>query len=207
MIASEEEARAYIDRRWGGEALKRCQRLVDALRAENERQNLVSRTTLPHVWLRHVADSAQLLELSGDGTSRWLDVGSGAGFPGLVVAALRPDIDMVLLEPRRKRVEWLHAMADALDLTRCRVVQAAAKAYRANPHPDVISARAVAELGELLAMTGHLRARDTVCLFPKGAGAEDELDRLTSDARARCVFHVKHSLTSPDARIIVVRGC
>ncbi|MFN4223077.1 MAG: RsmG family class I SAM-dependent methyltransferase, partial [Novosphingobium meiothermophilum] len=73
--------------------MARLRQLVSLLAEENQRQNLVARGTLPHVWVRHIVDSAQLLHVSRETVpdGAWLDLGTGAGFPGLVIAALQPD--------------------------------------------------------------------------------------------------------------------
>ena len=120
-IATEEEARDFVANLCGEEAMLRLDHLCSALIAENENQNLVAKGSLPHVWQRHVADSAQLLtHVEGKGGT-WLDLGSGAGFPGLVIAAMRPDIPVVLVESRRRRIEWLKLMACDLSLENCRL--------------------------------------------------------------------------------------
>ena len=72
------------------ETLERLQDFVNLLREENERQNLVSRASLDQVWSRHIVDSAQLLRFAPAATETWLDLGTGAGFPGLIVGLLRP---------------------------------------------------------------------------------------------------------------------
>ncbi|MBS1240110.1 MAG: rsmG [Proteobacteria bacterium] len=112
MIADEADARAFTAGFADKAALERLERLAILLTEENARQNLVAAATLPAIWQRHFADSAQLLahvprgsealpkaETSDPGP--WLDLGTGAGFPGLVIAALRPEWDIRLVESRR----------------------------------------------------------------------------------------------------------
>src|SRR3954470_2154936 len=98
------------------ETLERLEAFVALLREENERQNLVSRATLDQVWVRHIYDSAQLLRFAPD-ASTWLDLGSGAGFPGLIVAALRPDGTTTLVESRKLRVDFLIHAAEVLGIS------------------------------------------------------------------------------------------
>src|SRR4051812_42611324 len=114
------------------------------LRDESERQNLVSRASLDHLWLRHIADSAQLLRFAPSPSATWVDLGTGAGFPGLIVALLHRG-PVTLVEERRLRADFLHRAAAVLGL---KVEILAGKAERIRPRPfDVISARACAPLG------------------------------------------------------------
>ncbi|KPF89037.1 16S rRNA (guanine(527)-N(7))-methyltransferase RsmG [Novosphingobium sp. AAP83] len=206
MIASEAEAQDWLRAELGVDdaAMARLGLLVDMLLAENERQNLVARGTLPHVWQRHILDSAQLLHVSRetlpDGT--WLDLGTGAGFPGLVAAALQPERPFVLVDSRRLRTEWLQRAADALGLTNVRAVLSRVEDLPSGPHA-VISARAFAPLDKLVTLSARFSTPDTFWLLPKGAGAQHELQVLPESWRH--VFHVKQSLTDPDAGIIVGR--
>ena len=204
MIADEEQARSYVATLADSEALGRIERLIDCLEEENRRQNLVAAKTMPLVWRRHVADSAQLIALAGDPkTGIWLDLGSGAGFPGLVVAAMRPDWPVVLVESRRRRIEWLERMIGELGLSQCRV-----EGRRLEAVPDlaaaVISARAFAPLDRLLALSARFSTGGTRWLLPKGRSAEQEIAGL--GAKARAMFHVEQSKTDANAGIIVGQG-
>ena len=112
-LQNEEAARDYCAALTDGAGLTRLDRLVEMVVQENERQNLMSKSSEQAIWLRHMADSAQLLAHAPDNGSPWLDLGTGAGFPGLVIAAMRPDQDIALVESRKKRVDWLvHAAAE-----------------------------------------------------------------------------------------------
>ena len=109
MIDSEEGARDWLRAlpECDDAAMGRLERFVTLLAEENERQNLVSTASLGEVWRRHIVDSAQLLVHVPRGTSPWLDLGTGAGLPGLVIAALRPECEVLMVESRAKRIEWL----------------------------------------------------------------------------------------------------
>ena len=100
MISSESDARAFVAGMCDEEAMDRLDRLAQALPVENQLQNLVAKPTLSKIWQRHIADSAQLLGLcdTPSASQPWLDLGSGAGFPGLVIAAMKPDMLVVLVE-------------------------------------------------------------------------------------------------------------
>lgn len=204
MIDSESGARAYVQSGWSEHAARDCELLVEHLRRENAVQNLISKTTLADIWVRHVADSAQLLQHAPQGTSSWIDIGSGAGFPGLVVAILQRDWTVTLVEPRRLRVAWLQAMCAELQLTNCVVVQAKAEHCQVPAH-DVVSARAVRNLTDLLKMTSTMGHAQSRWIFAKGRNALEELEAVPSMLSTHFVFHVKHSLTASDAHIIVAQ--
>jgi 16S rRNA (guanine527-N7)-methyltransferase len=213
MIASEDEARAFVAE-WGDEAaLARLERLVALLAEENAQQNLIAAATLPLVWQRHLADSAQLLAYVPRGSEAlpkaetpnpgpWLDLGTGAGFPGLVIAALRPDWDVRLVESRRRRCEWLEKARSELGLSHCRVVHARLEAVETF-EAGVISARAFAPLGKLLDLSTRFSTERTLWLLPKGRSAAQELAALPESQRR--LFHVEQSCTDPEAGIVAGR--
>lgn len=207
LIADETAAQAWLVETLGVDAagMERLGRLVDMLREENERQNLVARASLDQVWQRHIVDSAQLLGVSrgtsaGEGQGSWLDLGTGAGFPGLVIAALQPERPVVLVDSRRLRTEWLARAASTLGLDRVEVVLSRVEDLPVGTHA-VISARAFAPLERLLPLAARFSTPETLWLLPKGAKARHELEEL-SDAW-RHVFHVEQSLTDPMAGVIV----
>lgn len=178
----------------------RLELLVDMLREENGRQNLVSASSLSQVWQRHIVDSAQLLALVPHGTvTTWLDLGTGAGFPGLVVAALRPELAVTMVESRAKRIEWLRRALLAMELPRAVVAGVRLEQLQATP-ADVISARAFAPLPELLALAARFSTSSTLWLLPKGRSAAQEVAELSGWPH---MFHVEPSLTDPEAGIVV----
>ncbi|MBF5090373.1 16S rRNA (guanine(527)-N(7))-methyltransferase RsmG [Novosphingobium sp. NBM11] len=205
-ITSEADAQAWLRDRLGVDAagMARLTRLADLLVAENERQNLVARGTLAHVWQRHIVDSAQLLDVPRETlpAGPWLDLGTGAGFPGLVVAALQPERHVTLVDSRRLRTEWLERAAAALDLANVEVILARVEDVPALI-ASVISARAFAPLDKLLLLSARFSTPDTLWLLPKGAKAKHELDMLPKSWRH--MFHVEQSLTDPDAGVIAGR--
>lgn len=201
MTGTEEEARELVAQLGDPAALERLDRLTEMLRAENEQQNLVAAGTLCEMWHRHIADSAQLLAFVPRETEGpWLDLGTGAGFPGLVIAVLRPDWDVYLVESRRKRVEWLERASLTLGLSRCRVLGSRLEHVESFP-ARVISARAFAPLPELFDLSQRFSTERTLWLLPKGRSAAQELSRLPESRRQ--LFHVEQSRTNPEAGIIV----
>lgn len=200
MIETEAQARDWVSQlpECDQAGMARLERLVELLAEENQRQNLVSAASLGEVWRRHIVDSAQLLTHVPRGTSPWLDLGTGAGFPGLVVAALRPECEVLLVESRKRRIEWLTRAAADLQLTHV-VVHGARLEDVPSRHAAVISARAFAPLDRLLALSARFSTSDTIWLLPKGRSAKQELQELRGWNHA---FHVEQSLTDSDAGVI-----
>jgi 16S rRNA (guanine527-N7)-methyltransferase len=202
VISSEAEARAFVAQRCDGEALFRLDRLVELLKAENKRQNLVSAGSLDSVWQRHIADSIQLLDYVPRGTAPWLDLGTGAGFPGVVIAVARPASQVVLVESRKRRIEWLEGVVADLGLSRCRIEGARLEVV-APFASAVISARAFAPLDKTLALARRFSTSDTVWLLPKGRSAAQEVANLPKSLQT--MFHVEQSVTDADSGIVVGR--
>lgn len=202
MIADENLAREWLARlpEWDSLAGARLERLAALLGEENRRQNLVSAVSLGEVWRRHIADSAQLLShVPSDVAGPWLDLGTGAGFPGLVVAVLRPELQVIMVESRARRVDWLERAIPALGLKHARVIGSALEKVPAFP-AQVISARAFAPLERLLDLSARFSTEATLWLLPKGRSAQQELDGLSEWNH---LFHVEQSLTYEEAGIIV----
>jgi 16S rRNA (guanine527-N7)-methyltransferase len=183
-----------------GVAIDRLERLVAMLVDENARQNLVARASLDHVWQRHIVDSAQLHHVSRGTSGPWLDLGTGAGFPGLVVAALEPMRPVTLVDSRRLRTEWLSRACESLGLGHVKVIHA--RVEDLPPHTvAVISARAFAPLERLLQLSARFSTPQTLWLLPKGAKARHELQELGREWQN--TFHVEQSLTDPAAGVLV----
>lgn len=205
MIASEGEAREYVSRLTDKAGVDRLEHFCALMLAENRRQNLISKPSEAHIWQRHVADSAQLLDCVPRETIRataepWLDLGTGAGFPGIVIAAMRPEMPVILVESRARRVEFLENSVEKLGLTHCTVV--GERLERVQPFKaSVISARAFAPLDKLLRLSAPFSTKSTIYVLPKGRSAAHELNELKPAIRK--LFHVKQSLTDRDAGIIV----
>jgi 16S rRNA (guanine527-N7)-methyltransferase len=168
---------------------------------ENERQNLISRASAAQIWLRHIADSAQLLRFVPNGQASWVDLGTGAGFPGLVVAILHQG-PVTLVEERRLRADFLRRTGESLGV---RIEVLAAKAERLPTRPfEVISARAFAPLDRLLQLGTGFSTNKSVWLLPKGRNAQSELEAL--DRSWQGSFRLEPSLTDAEAQIIVAEG-
>lgn len=199
---TEDEARAWVTKRYGVPRETLLVRLVEEVVAEAALQNLVSPSTIATMWARHVVDSAQLLDLAANVTGTWLDIGTGAGFPGLVVACLR-DAPITLCEPRRRRAEFLERSATRLGIAD-RVRVAPCKVERLVGRRAIISARAVASLDTLFASAAALSDRDTLWLLPKGRGAREEVAGARKTWHGS--FHVEQSITDPASYIVIATG-
>ncbi len=181
-------------------ALERLELLVALLREENQRQNLVSAASMAQIWVRHVADSAQLLgHVPRETASPWLDLGTGAGFPGLVIAAMRPEWRVLMVESRPRRADWLESARTALALEQPEIFCGQIEALPTAPF-RVISARAFAPLGKLLDLSARFSTEDTTWLLPKGRSAAQELQDLKGWQH---MFHVEQSLSDAEAGVIV----
>lgn len=202
MITTEQQAKDWLAAmpEWDATAAERIERLIALLIEENARQNLVAAASLAVIWQRHIVDSAQLLRyVPRETSSSWLDLGTGAGFPGLVVAALRPDCEVVMVESRARRIEWLERVRLGLGLNHARVVGTRLEQVETQAF-SVISARAFAPLVRLLDLSARFSTKDTLYLLPKGRSAQQELMELRGWNH---LFHVEQSLTDPEAGVIV----
>lgn len=172
------------------------------LRLEAESQNLVAASTLGSIWHRHIVDSAQLLTLIDPVQSHgeWLDLGSGAGFPGIVVALLS-EYKVTLVESRHRRIDYLKRAVALLDLEP-RVTVAGMPLERLESQPfSIISARAFAPLPRLLDVAARFSTDKTLWLLPKGRNAAKEWAEVKTSWNGD--FAIEPSVTEPDSGILV----
>jgi len=145
--------------------------------------NLVGPATLERFWDRHAADSAQIMALAPAGARFWLDLGSGAGFPGLVLAILlaehNPEAHVHMIESDRKKVNFLRTVLRDTNVTatvhHARIEAVAADTPAAMAQIDVVTARALATLDDLAALMAPLINPSTIALLHKGRDWQDEL--------------------------------
>lgn len=189
------------------ETLDRLRLYADLLVSWSKVQDLVAPSTLPDVWHRHIADSAQLLALAPE-AMRWADLGSGAGFPGLVLAIMaigRPGWCMHLIESNGRKCSFLREVARRCGAPveiHCMRIENLAT-HHTVAGVQVVTARALAPLSELLGLAQPLLLQSTVALLPKGRDASREIE----EARRRWHFEAQlhPSLTDPDGRIVEIR--
>jgi 16S rRNA (guanine527-N7)-methyltransferase len=155
--------------------------LVNTLMRWQKAINLVGRATLEEIWTRHVLDSAQLVALIPQTAKSLTDLGSGAGFPGLVVAALRPDLEVTLIESDARKAAFLGEAARRMGLEKPPRIVVGRIESVAPAKADVVTARALAPLGQLLAWAQPHRTDTAICLFHKGKGWQAELTEAMKD--------------------------
>ena len=168
--------------------------------------NLIAPSTIPSIWTRHVADSLQLLPLAA-GAKRWIDFGSGAGFPGLAIACALVETvggQIHLVESTQKKAAFLRETVDALHLPAIVHAQRIEDFTRSNKlRFEVVTARAVAPLDKLLGYANPLLKTGAVGLFPKGQDVEAELTQASKSWKIDA--ELIPSKTDPHARIVRVR--
>ncbi len=188
------------------ETAERLDAFVALLLEWQQRTNLIAPSTIPHIWTRHGADSLQLIELAS-AAKTWVDLGSGAGFPGLVIAcaiAETAGAHVDLVESNAKKAAFLR---EAARVTRA---PAAVHAMRienfvqnVRERPDVVTARALAPLKSLFELAFPL-LRGVLGVFPKGQDVDVELTQATKYWKFEA--SLVPSKTSPEGRIVLVRG-
>ena len=179
------------------ETFEKLERFATLLIEENRQQNLIAPNSVPELWTRHFLDGAQLLGLA-EGEGSWLDIGSGPGLPGMVIAILggRP---MTLNEPRKLRAQFLRRVTVELDLANVSVADC--KVERMEGKFDIITARAVARLDKLFGMACHLAHSETKWVLPKGESAQSELDEARKAWQGG--FRLVPSQTHPASAVVI----
>jgi 16S rRNA (guanine527-N7)-methyltransferase len=166
------------------------------------RMNLIGPSTLPQLWHRHFADSAQLLPVAGQGKN-WLDIGAGAGFPGLIIATLDPAATVTLVESIAKKCRFLETVVSELGLGDRVTIEN----HRIEELPprrfDVITARALAAIDRLLRWSRPFSGDDTLWLLPKGARWSDEVTEARRSYRFK--LDTMPSCTDDAARLLLIR--
>jgi 16S rRNA (guanine527-N7)-methyltransferase len=187
------------------ETLERLEILVRLLVQWQQIKNLVSDASVQHIWTRHIVDSLQIVPLVS-GCNKWLDLGSGGGFPGLVIAASlvsEKHYEVTLIEGNSRKCSFLREAARAMGVTvsvrHARIDDVIAE-YEGNV--DVVSARALAPLPQLIGWTHKLLTKGAVGLFPKGQDASKELTETAKCWRLQYTTH--NSLTDSHGRILRV---
>jgi len=199
MTPEEFAAAANVSR----ETLARLE-IYDAMLLDwSARINLVARSTLEDRWRRHFLDSAQLFPLIPPEAKTLIDLGSGAGFPGLVLAAMgvKRGLEVTLVESTGKKAAFLSAASAAMALRDVSVIPERVESLTLSPS-DVIVARALARLPKLLAYSHEIAGEKTLCLFLKGQDVEDELTEATKSWHMEVAR--QPSLTSAGATILAV---
>ena len=159
------------------ETIVLLQRLGLLVEKWNKSINLISKKTVPEIWNRHILDSAQIFYANKKSFKKWLDMGSGAGFPGLVVAILAQDKNIggetVLVESDKRKCVFLSTVKRELNLNLSIINNRIESCDR--QQADVISARALADLPSLLDLSSNHLSDNTTLIFSKGKSWKEEL--------------------------------
>ena len=187
------------------ETSQRLEDFIQLLRKWNPKINLVARSTLDDIDIRHVVDSAQVANFRKDASS-WVDLGSGGGFPGMILAILfaelAPDVRVTLVESDRRKAQFLREAGRLANVD----VEVVPKRIEdlGNRRFDVVSARALAPLSRLLSFSEELLAPAGRCVFLKGANHQAELDEALKQ------WQFEHSTvpsaTSDDSVVLLIEG-
>jgi len=182
------------------ETLERLVAYADLLQRWNAKINLIGRASESDLWRRHILDSAQIAHLVPGGAQNLADLGAGAGLPGLILSILNIPASIHLVEADRRKCAFLR---EAIRITQSPAIVHENRVEEVKlPPQDAIVARACAPLDRLLEMAQKLVSIHTVCIFPKGLRAEQEL----TEARAHWNMRVRQvpSRTDPAGRILVL---
>ncbi len=191
-----------------GSNLKRVERYASMLAGRGTDWGLIGPREVGRLWSRHILNSVATADLIAAGSSV-VDVGSGAGLPGLPLALARPDLSVTLLEPQERRHEFLRVAVDELDLAdRVRLVKSRSEEHR--DQFDVVTSRAVAPLPRLLREQWHLRSSGGMLLAIKGASAASELAKAKPELAKRKaqaeVLRVRAHPRAEPTSVVRVRG-
>lgn len=181
----------------------------ESLRSDATVRGLIGPREAPRLWERHILNCAVIGELM-DRDSRVVDIGSGAGLPGIPLAIARPDLDITLIEPQLRRVNYLKEIVGKLGLDNVSVVRGRAEektTKRQNRGADYVTSRAVAPLGKLMGWSLPLTRQHGLVLAMKGASAHEEIERdqrtISSAGGGECSVVEAGAGVLPDASIVV----
>ncbi|MBL4806591.1 MAG: 16S rRNA (guanine(527)-N(7))-methyltransferase RsmG [Rhodobacteraceae bacterium] len=203
-IRSADDFQKYFD--VSRETMRRLEEYGQLLQKWTTKINLVSRSSLDVMWHRHFADSAQLWAHRPLNQGSWVDIGSGAGFPGLVMAIMasevEPDLKFTLIESDQRKCSFLmtvcHQLGLSVEILPIRIEKLHDRRF------DIISARALSSLTDLLKMADQLANKDAICLFPKGINFNSEL------TEARKSWHIEAkaipSITDQNSIILCIES-
>lgn len=188
------------------ETMERLEVFAEVLKKWNPKINLVSKRSLDDLWVRHIVDSVQVFKMASADVSRWVDIGSGGGFPGVVAAIIatdeNPDTKFTLIESDQRKCAFLRNAARECGVS----VNVISKRIEHvdSQNADILSARALADLSDLLEFSERHLAEDGTALFPKGENWKKEVDK--SQREWHFDLDPVKSLTEPNAVILKIRG-
>lgn len=188
------------------ETIEKLERFADLTRKWNPSINLVAKSTIPDLWHRHILDSVQLYQYAPSFPKKWLDIGSGGGFPGIVMATIAaeksPETQFTFIESDQRKSTFLRSAARELGLT-VTVIASRIEETEAQS-ADVVSARALSALSELFPFINRHLTDGGVALLPKGRSYQDEINAAKADWHFDVQAH--QSMTDEEAHVLVVKG-
>jgi 16S rRNA (guanine527-N7)-methyltransferase len=188
------------------EAQRRLGLFESLLRKWNPAINLVARSSVDDIWNRHIWDSAQVLLAAPPAARTWADLGSGGGFPGLVIAAVaadaRPQLHVTLVESDQRKATFLRVAATEMGISAAVIAQRIESVPPLNQ--DVVSARALAPVATLCRYAARHLASHGTAIFLKGAGVAAEIDLARREWRFD--LETRASITDPSGAILVIRN-
>lgn len=187
------------------ETLRSLENYAGLLRKWNQKINLISSATISDLWERHIVDSAQIFLHAPKNTRHWVDLGSGGGLPGIVCAILAreglPEARFTLIESDQRKSVFLMTAARELSLPVSVLIQRAEEAAPQNA--DVVTARALAPLSQLLPLVLRHGADTSMAILPKGKNYAEELAAAQREWHFDCTAH--DSMTDPLARLLIIK--
>lgn len=189
-----------------GLAFGQVEAFAHMLEEEGQLRGLIGPRELPRLWSRHLVNSAAILDFIPK-KAQVLDVGSGAGFPGIVAAIARPELDIHLVEPMNRRVEWLYDVIDELGLDNVTIHHCRAEDLHGKGKADVVTSRAVANMSKLVRMTSKLIAPGGRLVALKGRRAAEEVEEAAAELKRhhlRAQVHEVASIMEDDSTFVVV---
>lgn len=181
-----------------GDAIDELRYFADMLIEEGEVRGLIGDREIPRLWSRHIINSAVLAPFLPSGSTRVADIGTGAGFPGVVLALMRPDVDFTLIESMERRCQWLIEVQDELGIDNIHIVHDRSENVPKSERFDAVTSRAVAKLRKLVPLTAHLVRGGGDFLALKGERAQGEVDEAKYIFRKAGLVDVTiHPVSSP----------
>lgn len=188
------------------ETLERLGAFEDLVRKWTKKINLIARNDIDHIWDRHIVDSAQVWASAPDEWTHWVDIGSGGGFPAIILAAIavekKPDARFTLIESDQRKATFLRTAIRELNLNAIVLDDRIELAPPQNA--DVISARALASLNILLGFAERHLAPNGIAVFQKGKSADDEI--IGAKHTWAFDYNKVPSITNGDACVISIKG-
>ncbi|MBR6459963.1 MAG: 16S rRNA (guanine(527)-N(7))-methyltransferase RsmG [Actinomycetaceae bacterium] len=194
-----EEAPEGGEEHFGVQVWEKLNAFADMLCAEGEKRGLVGPREYEKLWTRHILNSTAILDFVEEGV-RLADIGSGAGFPGIVAAITRPDLDVTLIDSMDRRCQWLRDVSTALKLENVSIRYTQAQDLKGSFQTDVATARAVASVAKLLPLTMPIIRGGGTLLALKGEKVNEEIDAAAPQLR-------KYKAQYADVHTVVPFGC